>query len=61
MRPLACRDCGFETRQGHGCLECCLFQVFSQLLNVRGVNDVRQTEIRTAEPLVHETYVLQSH
>ena len=25
---------------------------FSQLLNVRGVNDVRQTEICTAEPLV---------
>jgi hypothetical protein len=27
---------------------------FSQLLNVRGVNDVRQTEIHTAEPLVPE-------
>jgi len=27
---------------------------FSQTLNVRGVNDVRQTEIRTAEPLVPE-------
>ena len=25
---------------------------FSQLLNVHGVNDVRQTEIYTAEPLV---------
>ena len=25
---------------------------FSQLLNVHGVNDVRQTEINTAEPLV---------
>ena len=25
---------------------------FSQLLNIRGVNDVRQTEIHTAEPLV---------
>ena len=25
---------------------------FSQLLNVHGVNDVRQTEIPTAEPLV---------
>jgi len=25
---------------------------FSQLLNVQGVNDVRQTEIPTAEPLV---------
>jgi hypothetical protein len=25
---------------------------FSHLLNVHGVNDVRQTEIRTAEPLV---------
>ena len=28
---------------------------FSQLLNVHGVNDVRQTEIHTAEPLVPET------
>ena len=27
---------------------------FSQLLNVDGVNDVRQTEIHTAEPLVPE-------
>jgi len=27
---------------------------FSQLLNVYGVNDVRQTEIHTAEPLVPE-------
>jgi hypothetical protein len=27
---------------------------FCQLLNVHGVNDVRQTEIHTAEPLVHE-------
>jgi len=27
---------------------------FSQLLNVHGVNDVRQTEIHTAEPLVSE-------
>ena len=27
---------------------------FSQLLNVHGVNDVRQTEIHTAEPLVFE-------
>jgi hypothetical protein len=25
---------------------------FSQLLNVHGVNDVRQTEIHTSEPLV---------
>jgi len=25
---------------------------FSQLLNIKGVNDVRQTEIRTAVPLV---------
>jgi len=25
---------------------------FSQLFNVHGVNDVRQTEIHTAEPLV---------
>jgi hypothetical protein len=28
--------------------------LFSQLFNVHGVNDVRQTEIRTAEPLVFE-------
>jgi len=28
---------------------------FSQLLNVNGVNDVRQTEIHTAEPLVPES------
>jgi len=27
---------------------------FSQLLNVHGLNDVRQTEIHTAEPLVFE-------
>jgi hypothetical protein len=27
---------------------------FSQLLNVHAVNDVRQTEIHTAEPLVSE-------
>jgi len=27
---------------------------FSQLLNVHGVNNVRQTEIHTAEPLVPE-------
>jgi hypothetical protein len=27
---------------------------FSQLLNVHRVNDVRQTEVHTAEPLVHE-------
>jgi hypothetical protein len=27
---------------------------FCQLLNVLGVNDVRQTEIHTAEPLVPE-------
>ena len=26
---------------------------FSQLFNVHGVSDVRQTEIHTAEPLVH--------
>ena len=28
---------------------------FSQLLNVRGINDVRQTEIHTAERLVTES------
>jgi hypothetical protein len=27
---------------------------FSQLLNVNGINDERQTEIHTAEPLVPE-------
>jgi hypothetical protein len=27
---------------------------FCQLLNIHGVNDVRQTEIHTAEPLVSE-------
>jgi len=27
---------------------------FSQLLDVHGVNDVRQTKIRTAKPLVPE-------
>jgi hypothetical protein len=27
---------------------------FCQLVNIHGVNDVRQTEIRTAEPLVPE-------
>ena len=27
---------------------------FSQLLNVHGINDVKQTEIHTAEPLVHK-------
>jgi hypothetical protein len=31
-----------------------VFQVFSQLLHVHGVNDARETEIRTAEPLVPE-------
>jgi hypothetical protein len=29
-------------------------ELFCQLLNVHGVNDVRQTEIYTAEPLVPE-------
>jgi hypothetical protein len=27
---------------------------FSQLLNIHGVNDVRQTELHTAEPVVPE-------
>jgi hypothetical protein len=31
---------------------------FSQLLNVHGVNDVRQTEIQTAESLVPESSAL---
>jgi hypothetical protein len=29
-------------------------KIFSQILNVRGVNDVRQTEIHTADPIVPE-------
>jgi hypothetical protein len=29
-------------------------ELFSQLFNVQGVNDVRQAEIFTAEPLVPE-------
>ena len=29
---------------------------FSQLLNIHGVNDVRQTEIHTAEPLVPDPF-----
>ena len=29
-------------------------ELFSKILNVHGVNDVRQTEIHTAEPLVPE-------
>ena len=32
---------------------------FSQLLNVNGVNDVRQAEIHTAEPLVPEPSVCE--
>jgi hypothetical protein len=31
----------------------------SQLLNIHGVNDVRQTEIYTAEPLVPDTSALK--
>jgi hypothetical protein len=32
LRPLACWDCGFESRRGHGCLSlvsvvCCLVEV----------------------------------
>jgi len=33
---------------------------FSQILNVHGVRDVRQTEIHTAEPLVPEPSALES-
>ena len=33
---------------------------FSQLLNIQGVNDVRQTEIHTAEPLVPEPSAFES-
>jgi hypothetical protein len=32
---------------------------FSQLLNVHGINDVRQREIHTAEPLVPEPSVFE--
>jgi hypothetical protein len=32
---------------------------FSQLLNVHGVNEVRQAEIQTAKPLVPETSVFE--
>jgi hypothetical protein len=32
---------------------------FSQQLNVHGVNEVRQAEIHTAEPLVHEPSVFE--
>jgi hypothetical protein len=32
---------------------------FSQLLNVHGDNDVRKTEIHTAEPLVPEYYAFE--
>ena len=32
---------------------------FSQLLNVHGVNDVRQTELHTAEPLVAEPIAVE--
>jgi hypothetical protein len=28
--------------------------IFSPLLNIQGINDVRQTEVHTAEPLVPE-------
>jgi len=31
-----------------------LEETFSQLFNIYGANDVRQTEIHTAEPLVAE-------
>ena len=32
---------------------------FPQLLNIYGVNDVRQTEIHTAEPLVPESSTIE--
>ena len=32
---------------------------FSQLLNVQGVNDIKHTEIHTAEPLVSEPSAFQ--
>jgi hypothetical protein len=32
---------------------------FSQLLNIHGVNDVRQTELHTAEPLVPEPSAIE--
>jgi len=34
---------------------------FSQLLNVYGVNDIRQTELHTAEPLVLEPRAFEVH
>ena len=34
-------------------------KIFFQLLNVHGVNDVRQREIHTAEPLVPEPAILE--
>jgi hypothetical protein len=34
---------------------------FCQLLNVPGINDVRQTEIHTAEPLVPEPSSFEVH
>jgi hypothetical protein len=34
-------------------------QHFSQLLNVHGVNEVRQAETQTAEPLVPEPSVIE--
>ena len=33
---------------------------FSQLLNVHGLNDVRQTEIYTAKPLVLKPSVIEA-
>jgi hypothetical protein len=33
---------------------------FSQLLNIHGVNDVKQTEVQTAEPLVPEPSAFES-
>jgi len=32
---------------------------FSHLLNVHGVNYIRQTDIQTAEPLVHDPNVFE--
>jgi hypothetical protein len=33
---------------------------FSQLLSIYGINDVRQTEIRTAQPLLPEPSALEA-
>ena len=46
-------DKGDMVADPHSILATC-GNFFSQILNIHGVNDVRQTEINTAEPLVPE-------